>query len=110
MVYMWSCEDATKKVLKRWLGPGEDWAEEFNSIDMTNKKGDGNVLFRVSWRNFIFAFSIQEHLSIAPNHMKYTMVLYTRNNRTWVCIFLKTLTIRNNLSSDQQLKTVNFSY
>eukprot|EP00090_Calanus_glacialis_P011768 TRINITY_DN20162_c0_g1_i4.p1 TRINITY_DN20162_c0_g1~~TRINITY_DN20162_c0_g1_i4.p1 ORF type:complete len:189 (-),score=61.02 TRINITY_DN20162_c0_g1_i4:146-712(-) len=40
------CEDATKKVLERWLGPREDWAEEFDSIDMTNKKGDGNVLFR----------------------------------------------------------------
>eukprot|EP00090_Calanus_glacialis_P011767 TRINITY_DN20162_c0_g1_i2.p1 TRINITY_DN20162_c0_g1~~TRINITY_DN20162_c0_g1_i2.p1 ORF type:complete len:189 (-),score=61.92 TRINITY_DN20162_c0_g1_i2:146-712(-) len=40
------CEDATKKVLERWLGPREDWEEEFNSIDMTNKKGDGNVLFR----------------------------------------------------------------
>ena len=44
------CEEATKKVLERWLGPREDWAEEFDSIDMTNKKGDGNVLFRVSWR------------------------------------------------------------
>ena len=43
------CEEATKKVLERWLGPREDWAEEFDSIDMTNKKGDGNVLFRVSW-------------------------------------------------------------
>jgi hypothetical protein len=44
------CEEATKKVLERWLGPLDDWAEEFDSIDMTNKKGDGNVLFRVSLR------------------------------------------------------------
>ena len=42
------CEEATKEVLERWLGPQEDRAEEFDSIDMTNKKGDGNVLFRVS--------------------------------------------------------------
>ena len=26
----------------------DDWAEQFNSIDLTNKKGEGNVLFRVS--------------------------------------------------------------
>ena len=26
----------------------DDWVEQFNSIDLTNKKGDGNVLFRVS--------------------------------------------------------------
>ena len=42
------CAEATKEVLENWLGPREDWAEEFDSIDMTNKKGDGNVLFRVS--------------------------------------------------------------
>merc|ERR1712013_784986 len=40
------CADATKEVLEKWLGPHEDWAEEFDSIDMTNKKGEGNVLFR----------------------------------------------------------------
>ena len=44
------CEDVTQNVLERWLGPREDWAEEFDSIDMTNKKGDGNFLFRVSLR------------------------------------------------------------
>ena len=36
-----------RKVLEKWLGPKDNWEEEFDSIDMTNKKGEGNVLFRV---------------------------------------------------------------
>ena len=39
--------DATKEVLEFWLGPNEDWEETFDNIDLTNKKGEGNVLFRV---------------------------------------------------------------
>ena len=34
-------------MLSTWLGPCDDWEEAFNSIDMTNKKGEGNVLFTV---------------------------------------------------------------
>lgn len=34
-------------MVERWLGPREDWGAEFDSIDMTNKKGQGNVLFTV---------------------------------------------------------------
>ena len=40
-------KDETIKVLDYWLGENEDWEEEFESIDLTNKKGEGNVLFRV---------------------------------------------------------------
>ena len=36
-----------RAVLERWMGPREDWGAEFDSIDMTNKKGEGNVLFTV---------------------------------------------------------------
>ena len=39
--------DNTKEVLEYWLGPNEDWEETFDNIDLTNKKGEGNVLFRV---------------------------------------------------------------
>ena len=42
------CEDSTRAVLELWIGFREDWEEEFDSIDMTNKKGEGKVLFRVS--------------------------------------------------------------
>ena len=42
------CEESTRGVLEQWIGAREDWEEEFDSIDMTNKKGEGNVLFRVS--------------------------------------------------------------
>ena len=41
-------KDDTVEVLEHWLGPNEDWEEEFDNIDLTNKKGEGNVLFRVS--------------------------------------------------------------
>ena len=41
-------KDDTIEVLEHWLGPNEDWEEEFDNIDLTNKKGEGNVLFRVS--------------------------------------------------------------
>ena len=37
----------TKEVLEYWLGACDDWEEEFDNIDLTNKKGEGNVLFRV---------------------------------------------------------------
>ena len=52
----------------------DDWAEQFNSIDLTNKKGEGNVLFRVSletaaascWLNLIsqefFEWAINKHI------------------------------------------------
>ena len=40
-------KDETIKVLDYWLCENEDWEEEFESIDLTNKKGEGNVLFRV---------------------------------------------------------------
>ena len=41
-------KEETIKVLDYWLGENEDWEEEFENIDLTNKKGEGNVLFRVS--------------------------------------------------------------
>ena len=41
-------KEATTEVLDYWLGPSEDWEEDFDNIDLTNKKGEGNVLFRVS--------------------------------------------------------------
>ena len=41
-------KEETIKVLEYWLGENEDWEEEFENIDLTNKKGEGNVLFRVS--------------------------------------------------------------
>merc|ERR1712203_440409 len=37
--------EETKKVLEKWLGPKDNWEEEFDSIDMTNKKGEDAVLF-----------------------------------------------------------------
>ena len=40
-------KEATTEVLDFWLGPSEDWEEDFDNIDLTNKKGEGNVLFRV---------------------------------------------------------------
>ena len=40
-------KESTKEVLDYWLGPSEDWEEDFDNIDLTNKKGEGNVLFRV---------------------------------------------------------------
>lgn len=39
-------KESTKEVLDYWLGPSEDWEEDFDNIDLTNKKGEGNVLFR----------------------------------------------------------------
>ena len=45
-------KDDTIEVLEHWLGPNEDWEEEFDNIDLTNKKGEGNVLFRVSDQSF----------------------------------------------------------
>ena len=36
-----------RKVLEKWLGPKDNWEEEFDSIDMTNKKGEDAVLFVV---------------------------------------------------------------
>ena len=45
------CFEANKEILEKWLGPRDDWVEEFDSIDMTNKKGEGNVLFRIT--NFV---------------------------------------------------------
>ena len=36
-----------RKVLEKWLGPADNWEEEFDSIDMTNKKGEDAVLFVV---------------------------------------------------------------
>ena len=41
-------KEATTEVLDFWLGPSEDWEEDFDNIDLTNKKGEGNVLFRVT--------------------------------------------------------------
>ena len=43
-------KESTKEVLDYWLGPSEDWEEDFDNIDLTNKKGEGNVLFRVKTR------------------------------------------------------------
>ena len=40
--------DLFRQVLEKWLGPKENWEEEFDSIDMTNKKGEDAVLFVVS--------------------------------------------------------------
>ena len=37
-----------RKVLEKWLGPAENWEEQFDSIDMTNKKGEDAVLFVVT--------------------------------------------------------------
>ena len=36
-----------RKVLEKWLGPSDNWEEQFDSIDMTNKKGEDAVLFVV---------------------------------------------------------------
>ena len=36
-----------RKVLEKWLGPADNWEEQFDSIDMTNKKGEDAVLFVV---------------------------------------------------------------
>lgn len=41
-------KETTTEVLDYWLGPSEDWEEDFDNIDLTNKKGEGNVLFRVA--------------------------------------------------------------
>ena len=43
-------KESTTEVLDYWLGPSEDWEEEVDNIDLTNKKGEGNVLFRVNTR------------------------------------------------------------
>ena len=51
-------KDETIKVLEYWLGENEDWEEEFESIDLTNKKGEGNVLFRVCM-DFFCSFNKQ---------------------------------------------------
>ena len=51
-------KEDTVKQLEFWLGESEDWEEEFESIDLTNKKGEGNVLFRVSLAVF-FLFVIR---------------------------------------------------
>ena len=40
-------KEETVKVLDEWLGPHEEWDEEFDNIDLTNKKGEGKVLFKV---------------------------------------------------------------
>ena len=37
-----------RKVLEKWLGPSDNWEEQFDSIDMTNKKGEDAVLFVVN--------------------------------------------------------------
>ena len=37
-----------RKVLEKWLGPADNWEEQFDSIDMTNKKGEVAVLFVVT--------------------------------------------------------------
>ena len=37
----------SRKVLEKWLGPSDNWEEQFDSIDMTNKKGEDAVLFVV---------------------------------------------------------------
>ena len=37
-----------RKVLEKWLGPSDNWEEQFDSIDMTNKKGEDAVLFVVT--------------------------------------------------------------
>jgi len=39
------CTDGTRKVLDAWLGPEDDWEERFQNIDLTNKEGEGRVLF-----------------------------------------------------------------
>merc|ERR1711915_499744 len=39
-------KEETVKVLDDWLGPHEEWDEEFDNIDLTNKKGEGKVLFK----------------------------------------------------------------
>ena len=40
-----------RKVLEKWLGPADNWEEQFDSIDMTNKKGEDAVLFVVIYFN-----------------------------------------------------------
>ena len=56
-------KDDTVEVLEHWLGPNEDWEEEFDNIDLTNKKGEGNVLFRVSDQSFLLANQIHAFMS-----------------------------------------------
>ena len=56
-------KDDTIEVLEHWLGPNEDWEEEFDNIDLTNKKGEGNVLFRVSDQSFLQANQIHAFMS-----------------------------------------------
>ena len=56
-------KDDTVEVLEHWLGPNEDWEEEFDNIDLTNKKGEGNVLFRVSDQSFLPANQIYASMS-----------------------------------------------
>ena len=50
-------KDDTVKVLEFWLGPHEDWEEEFDNIDLTNKKGEGKVLFKESLFKTLCTFS-----------------------------------------------------
>ena len=56
-------KDDTVEVLEHWLGPNEDWEEEFDNIDLTNKKGEGNVLFRVSDQSYLPANQIYASMS-----------------------------------------------
>ena len=37
-------------MLEKWLGPSDNWEEQFDSIDMTNKKGEDAVLFVVIYQ------------------------------------------------------------
>ena len=41
-------KNVCRKVLEKWLGPSDNWEEQFDSIDMTNKKGEDAVLFVVN--------------------------------------------------------------
>ena len=44
-------KEETVQELESWVGPKEDWEEEFDNIDMTNKKGEDKVLFKVCRTN-----------------------------------------------------------
>ena len=60
-------KDATTAVLEAWLGPHEDWEEEFDNIDLTNKKGDGKVLFKVKYlclKNCLYIYNLYIYLII----------------------------------------------
>ena len=62
----------TKEVLEYWLGSCDDWEEEFDNIDLTNKKGEGNVLFRV--RKILHTYDTV----LSPCHYKRPCLFFIR--------------------------------